>query len=65
VVLANDRIIPSRGEMARLEPVALPAEPPADYTLLTADVIDEERPWRHDSAKLARVIQSIYQETDL
>ncbi len=32
VVLANDRIIPSRGEMAHLEPVALPAEPPVDYT---------------------------------
>lgn len=62
VVLANDHIIPSSGEMARLEPVALPAEPPVDYTLLTADVIDEERPWRHDSNKLARVIMSIYQE---
>ncbi|HSN74593.1 MAG TPA: uridine diphosphate-N-acetylglucosamine-binding protein YvcK [Anaerolineae bacterium] len=65
VVLANDRIIPSRGEQAHLEPVALPAEPPADYMLLTADVIDEERPWRHDSAKLAQTIMAIYQETSL
>lgn len=62
MVLANERIIASQGEMARLEPVTLPAEPPAGYTLLTADVIDEERPWRHDSAKLASVIMSIHQE---
>jgi len=65
VVLANDRIIPSRGEQAHLEPVSLPAEQPADYTLLTADVVDEERPWRHDSAKLARAIMAILQETAL
>jgi len=65
VVLANDRIIPSRGEQAHLEPVSLPAEQPADYTLLTADVIDEDRPWRHDSAKLARAIMAILQETAL
>ena len=65
VVLANDRIIPSRGEMVYLEPVALPAEQPDKYTLLTADVIDEERPWRHDSAKLAQTILAIYQEPAL
>jgi uncharacterized cofD-like protein len=65
VVLANERIIPSHGEMARLEPVVLPAEQPDKYTLLTADVIDEERPWRHDSAKLAQAIVAIYQELAL
>lgn len=65
VVLANDRIIPSTGDMAHLQPVALPAQPPADYLLLTADVIDEQRPWRHDSAKLARVLLDIYAETRL
>jgi uncharacterized cofD-like protein len=65
VVLANEHIIPSRGEMAYLEPVALPAEPPADTMLLTADVIDEDRPWRHDSTKLAQAIMAIFQETSL
>jgi uncharacterized cofD-like protein len=65
VVLANDRIIPSHGEMARLEPVALPAEQPDQYTLLTADVIDEDRPWRHDSAKLAQAVIAIHQEPAL
>lgn len=64
-VLANDHILPSEGEMAYLEPVALPVEQPQDYALFTADVINEERPWRHDSAKLAQVILSIYQEPAL
>lgn len=61
-VLANDHILPSVGKMAHLEPVALPPVHPAEYTLFTADVVDEERPWRHDSAKLAQAILSIYQE---
>lgn len=64
-VLANDRIIPSTGNMAHLEPVTLPTQPPADYVLLTADVIDEQHPWRHDSAKLARVLLDIYAEMKL
>jgi uncharacterized cofD-like protein len=64
-VLANDRIIPSTGDMAHLEPVALPDQIPADYLLLTADVIDEQHPWRHDSAKLARVLLDIFAESRL
>ncbi|MEI2691319.1 MAG: hypothetical protein V9H69_17080 [Anaerolineae bacterium] len=51
--------------MAYLEPVALPAQQPEDYVLLSADVVDQERPWRHDSAKLAQAIMSIYQEPAL
>jgi uncharacterized cofD-like protein len=65
LVLANDKLIASAGEQAHLEPVALPEEAPADYLLLTADVIDEAFPWRHDSAKLARVLQDIYAEPAL
>ncbi|MEI2693410.1 MAG: gluconeogenesis factor YvcK family protein [Anaerolineae bacterium] len=64
-VLVNDHILPSQGEMAYLEPVALPAQQPEDYVLLSADVVDQERPWRHDSAKLAQAIMSIYQEPAL
>jgi uncharacterized cofD-like protein len=63
-VLANDRIIASTGPMAYLEPVALPATPPESYELVTADVIDEEHPWRHDSAKLAAALMDIYGRTD-
>lgn len=64
-VLANDRIIVSTGDQAHLKPVLLPAAPPSDYALLTADVIDEARPWRHDSAKLARVLLDILAESSL
>ncbi|MFZ2488010.1 MAG: uridine diphosphate-N-acetylglucosamine-binding protein YvcK [Anaerolineae bacterium] len=65
LVLANDHILPPHGVNAHLQPVALPTTEPTVYTLLTADVIDEERPWRHDSAKLARVLMSIQQEPTL
>lgn len=64
-VLANDRLVASSGENPQLEPVALPSQTPVDYTLLTADVVDEQRPWRHDSAKLAKVIMDIYAEPGL
>lgn len=65
LVLANDHIVPPHGVNAHLQPVALPATAPTAYTLLTADVIDEEHPWRHDSAKLAQVLMSIQQEPAL
>ena len=61
-VLANDHLVPSTGENQHLEPVPLPQMRPVTYTLLTADVIDEKRPWRHDSAKLAKVIMDIHAE---
>jgi hypothetical protein len=30
--------------------------------IAAADVIDEARPWRHDSNKLARAVMQIYHE---
>ncbi len=33
-----------------------------DYAVHFADVVDEERPWRHDSEKLARVLMDLLQE---
>lgn len=65
VVLANHHLLASSGEQVHLEPVALPKETPSDYLLLTADLIDEAHPWRHDSAKLAKVITDIYAEPTL
>lgn len=38
-------------------PVPLPHDPPAFHY---ADVVDDERPWRHDSAKLARAVLGWY-----
>ncbi len=64
-VLANDHLIVNTGENQHLEPVPLPQKQPVTYTLLTADVIDEKRPWRHDSAKLAKVITDIHAEPAL
>ena len=64
-VLANDHLVASTGENQHLKPVPLPEKRPVTYTLLTADVIDEKRPWRHDSAKLAKVIMDIHAEPTL
>lgn len=32
------------------------------YAIYQADVVDEDRPWRHDSKKLARVLMDLLQE---
>ncbi len=62
--LANDRLIAPGEENPHLEPVLLPETPPQEYTLYTADLIDEAHPWRHDSAKLAQVLMNLYFETN-
>lgn len=55
IVLANDNlsIPPNRGggQTVYVQPV-----PPEDVQMKTADLVDEERPWRHDSAKVAQVL---------
>jgi uncharacterized cofD-like protein len=63
VVLANSRVdvrwenAPAGvGEVVRL--AALDEAP----RIAASDVIDEARPWRHDSAKLAHAVMQIYQE---
>ncbi len=62
VALANHRFTPPQPPPPTLEWVALPEEDePLDYQLFTADLIDEERPWRHDPRKLAAQIMAIYQ----
>ena len=54
-VLANDNLSVSPkaggGQTVFVEPVA-----PVGERLVMVDLIDEERPWRHDSQKLARAI---------
>lgn len=65
IVLANDHLIASTGEHVHLAPVALPDVPPEDYRLFTTDLIDETHPWRHDPAKLARVLMDFYAEPDV
>ncbi|MCA9969145.1 MAG: YvcK family protein, partial [Anaerolineales bacterium] len=61
IVLANDNLtVPPEtggGQTRYVEPVA-----PRHVRLITADLVDTERPWRHDSAKLARVVIDLLRE---
>ncbi len=34
----------------------------ANYQVIAADVVDEQRPWRHDAGKLARVLIARYEQ---
>lgn len=55
VVLANDNLsVPPQtggGRTVYVTPLA-----PDDVLMITADLVDEKRPWRHDSDKLARAV---------
>lgn len=55
VVLANDNLtIPPETGGGQTHFVAPDA--PAGIRFITHDLVDEDRPWRHDSAKLARAV---------
>jgi uncharacterized cofD-like protein len=64
VVLANDNLTipPDRGggETIYVQPV-----PPSRVRLVTADLVDEQRPWRHDSAKVAAALAGLLERDDL
>ena len=45
-----------------LTPVTLTTPPDTDYQVITADVVDEQHPSRHDPAKLARVLMGWYEQ---
>jgi len=58
LVLANDNLsIPvdrGGGHTVFVKP-----DPPLDTPMLTADLVDEQRPWRHDSKKLAKTVMNL------
>ena len=67
VVLANDNLsVPTEQGGGRtiyvqlaglpLQPDGLPPTVPEQVKMITADLVDEERPWRHDSQKLAKAV---------
>lgn len=59
-ILANDNFsIHLQG--GGTEPVALVLPPPEKYTVVAADLVDEQNPWRHDSAKLSKALMDWYQ----
>lgn len=42
--------------------VRLPEKPPTRYKLITADLVDAQYPWRHDSHKLAQALMSLIEQ---
>ena len=58
MVIANDNlsIPPDRGGG---NTIYVQLTPPENLPMQTADLVDEARPWRHDSAKLAQVVMRL------
>ena len=59
IVVANDNV--ALAGTANDQTIPVPLSWPADRTdharLITADLVDEQHPWRHDSRKLAQLIR--------
>jgi uncharacterized cofD-like protein len=60
IVLANSRVDCTLPE--GVSPVLPPENGQISLPYYTADLVDEQRPWRHDSSKLAEVIISLLEE---
>jgi hypothetical protein len=60
IVVANNK------QMGKLLPNLewVPLDPPVNgnHRLVTADVVDDDKPWRHDSDKLAAVLMKLMEE---
>lgn len=58
MVVANDNLsIPS--DRGGGNTIYVQLAPPEDLSMITADLVDEARPWRHDGAKLAQVVMRL------
>jgi len=64
MTLANDNYTLTTPPAHNASWVTLPVagEAVEDFTIFTGDVVDVERPWRHDSHKLAARLMAVYQE---
>jgi uncharacterized cofD-like protein len=63
-VLVNDNfrhVLPT-GLSVKHVPITIPAD--TRYEVITDDVVNEQRPWRHDPDKLARVLMTIYERQE-
>ncbi len=58
-ILANHTFRAERPPGVGVEWVRLPAETGNDYQLITADLVDPQYPWRHDSVKLAQAVMAL------
>jgi len=54
----SERAAPFVGEWVRLPG----PDEPVTYTLFTGDLVDAERPWRHDAKRLAARLMEVYEE---
>ncbi len=63
IVLANNNLsVPpdkGGGKTIYVQPNGLPPTAPEQVKMITADLVDEKRPWRHDSEKLARAVMDL------
>lgn len=57
VILVNDNL---NFKSPSVQPV-LPTGRIQGYQIITADLVDEENPWRHDPRKLARKVMEVYE----
>lgn len=62
VLANNNQAHPIPTEMSHLQPV-LPAANNPNYRVIQADVVDQQRPWRHDANKLATALIDWYKQT--
>jgi uncharacterized cofD-like protein len=65
LILANDDLAHALPAGWNLSPVAITAPVRTGYQVITAHVVDEQRPWRHDPRKLARVLMEQYEQTEI
>ena len=60
--LVNNNLAHPVPTSMNLQPVPLTAPQGSGYTVIAADVVDEQYPWRHDSDKLARELMAWYKQ---
>jgi uncharacterized cofD-like protein len=63
-VLANNNLDHPLPADWGLTPVAIVTPVDANYEMFVADVVDEQRPWRHDPSKLALVLMTMVEQRE-
>jgi uncharacterized cofD-like protein len=63
-VLANNNMDHPLPADQRLSPVTIVTPVDARYEVFAADVVDEQRPWRHDPSKLAHVLMTMVEQRE-
>jgi uncharacterized cofD-like protein len=62
VLANNNQNYPIPRAMSHLQPVLPILARGQDYQVITADIIDAERPWRHNPTKLANELMNWYKQ---